>query len=56
MAGRWAGTFSAEPFTVLTLGRGLITLPGGVEAEVMVEGFGAVTGAGDFIGIDAAPF
>jgi hypothetical protein len=56
MADRWAGSFAAEPFTVLTLGRGLITLPDGAEAEVMVEGFDVATGAGDFIGIDAAPF
>jgi hypothetical protein len=56
MSGRWAGSFSTEPFTILTLGRGIIHLPAGDEAEVMVEGFDLVTGKGDFIGIDAAPF
>lgn len=56
VSGRWSGTFAAAPFTVLTLGRGLLTLPSGAEAEVMVEGFDVVTGRGDFIGIDAAPF
>jgi hypothetical protein len=56
MSGRWAGSFAAEPFSVLTPGRGIVYLPGGVEAEVLVEGFDVVTGKGDFIGIDAAPF
>lgn len=56
MRGRWSGSFTAAPFTVLTLGRGMLYLPDGGEAEVMVEGFDVVRGAGDFIGIDTAPF
>ena len=53
---RWAGSFAAAGPGVLTPGRGLLRLPGGAEAEVMVEGFDALTGKGDLIGIDAAPF
>lgn len=56
MTGRWAGSFAAPSFSVLTPGRGIVYLPGGAEAEVMVEGFDVVTGRGDFIGIDTAPF
>ncbi|HZQ36014.1 MAG TPA: hypothetical protein VFD32_08780 [Dehalococcoidia bacterium] len=55
-ADRWAGSFTAPGPGVLTPGRGLLRLPGGAEAEVMVEGFDALTGKGDLIGIDAAPF
>lgn len=54
--GRWAGTFSTQPFGVLTPGRGILYLPDGGEADVMVEGFDVVTGRGDFVGIDAPPF
>ncbi len=55
-AGRWAGSFAAPGPGVLTPGRGVLRLPGGAEAEVMVEGFDALTGKGDLIGIDSAPF
>ena len=54
--GRWAGSFAAPGPGVLTPGRGLLRLPEGAEAEVMVEGFDALTGKGDLIGIDTAPF
>jgi hypothetical protein len=54
--GRWAGRFAVAPLTVLTPGRGIIYLPNGGEAEVMVEGFDVLTGRGDFFGIDPAPF
>jgi hypothetical protein len=54
--GRWAGTFAAKSLTVLTPGRGTLFLPGGAEAEVMVEGYDVVTGRGDLIGLDTAPF
>jgi hypothetical protein len=53
---RWAGRFAAAGPGVLTPGRGVLHLPNGAEAEVMVEGFDALTGKGDLIGIDAAPF
>lgn len=54
--GRWAGSFAAAGPGVLTPGRGVVRLPSGAEAEVMVEGFDALTGKGDLIGLDAAPF
>lgn len=54
--GRWAGTFAVESFTVLIPGRGVLVLPDGTEAEVIVEGYDVVTGRGDLIGIDTAPF
>ena len=53
---RWAGTFAAERLHVLTPGRGVVYLPDGSEAEVMVEGFDVLTGKGDFIGLAGAPF
>ena len=54
--GRWAGAFAVEPLGVLVPGRGVLVLPNGTEAEVMVEGYDALTGRGDLIGIDTAPF
>lgn len=54
--GRWSGVFAAEPVRPLTPGRALLCLPEGAELEVMVEGYDAVTGRGDFFGLDRAPF
>src|SRR5579871_3135620 len=48
--GRWAGSFAATALTVLTPGRGTLHLPGGAEAEVMIEGYDVLTGRGDQIG------
>lgn len=54
--GRWAGSFAATSLTVVTPGRGTLHLPGGAEGEVMVEGYDAITGKGDLIGLDSPPF
>lgn len=52
----WAGSFESEPFTILALGKAMLTLANGLEAEVMVEGFDSVTGKGNFFGASAPPF
>lgn len=52
----WSGKFQAEPFTPFTVGRGVITLPDGTEADVLVESFDSLNGEGYFMGAGCVPF
>ena len=46
----WAGSFRAQPFTILQVGRGAIHLPDGTIADVMLESYDTVTGEGFVLG------
>lgn len=51
----WGGAFRADPLSVPATGRAAIIFPDGTEADVMVESFDAVTGAGTFFGLGSPP-
>jgi hypothetical protein len=51
----WGGAFRAGPLSIPATGRGAIVFPDGTAADVMVESFDAVTGAGTFFGLGPPP-